>query len=253
MPPSTDNYRDIFNQRGISYHKAMIEQPLARAQEFRLAVEKAGLREGQLVCDVPSGGAYLADFLDQDVDLVGVEYSRFFAFSRGGAATPAILAGIPELPLMGDCCDRVVSIAGLHHFHTHQKSGFFSEAFRVLGDQGLLLVADVNTGSPTAGFLDDFVGEHNATGHNGHYLDAGTPSMLQRCGFDLCEDKVEDYSWEFPDADGMTHYCRQLFGLEGVDSTMIRSGVREYLGYRETATACHMNWQLRYILAKKSR
>ena len=254
MAPSIDNYPDVFNERGASYHRAMIEQPLARANEFRLALEKARLQQGMRVCDVPSGGGYLTDFIDKDIQLIGIEYSRLFAsFGERSPRAQSILASIPQLSFQDASCDRVISIAGLHHFDADQKSGFFSEACRILSKEGLLLVADVDIGSPVAGFLDGFVGKHNVTGHDGQYLDESTPMMLRRAGFDLCDDRVEHYPWEFSGADRMAEYCRLLFGLEGIDPIEIRRGIGEYLGYRESKTGCRMNWQLRYVLAKKTR
>ena len=53
------DYRSIFDARGDAYHRAMVEFPGARQQEFEHIVRVANVRAGQVVCDAPSGGGYL--------------------------------------------------------------------------------------------------------------------------------------------------------------------------------------------------
>lgn len=117
----------------------------------------------------------------------------------------------------------------------------------------MLLLADVARQSRTAGFLDEFVGKHNTTGHQGQYFDDETPQLLAHCGFDVYEDDSESYAWVFANEERMIDYCRLLFGLDDVSSGCIKAGIEEYLGYRELNGSCLMNWQLRFILAGKPR
>ena len=74
-----DTYKDIFNKRGKAYHEAMALAPDARKQEFDLILEQAQIKEGQTICDMPSGGGYLQYYLPEfDIDLISVESSREF-------------------------------------------------------------------------------------------------------------------------------------------------------------------------------
>lgn len=52
----TTPYEAVFAQRGDRYHRAMQRAPEARAAELGRAVELAGLRPGERVADIPSGG-----------------------------------------------------------------------------------------------------------------------------------------------------------------------------------------------------
>ena len=248
------NYPDLFNSRGASYHRAMLDQPKARSNEFGLAVEKARVNQGLVVCDVPSGGGYLVPYLVPTTRIICVEYSRQLVTAAApGGNLPKILAPIASIPLESGCCDRILSIAGLHHFDSAEKDRFFSEALRVLNDGGLLLLADVDRQSSVAAFLDGFIGQHNTTGHLGQYFDEKTSDSVSRCGFEVLEKDLEGYPWVFPGVKRMIDYCRLLFGLIDVSSSQIQQGIEQYLGYREFDGACLMNWQLRFILAGKSR
>lgn len=252
MAPSMAKYPDLFNNRGDAYHRAMVDQPAARSSEFELAVTKARLSPGHITCDVPSGGGYLSPYLGPSANLVCVDYSRKFVTAAAQAGNISkVLAPVPTIPLKSGCCDRVISIAGLHHFDSAEKNGFFSEAFRVLNDDGLLMLADVDRHSNIATFLDDFVGKHNTTGHRGQYFDENTPESLARCGFEVLENDLESYAWGFPDVERMVDYSRLLFGLKDASRLCIKEGIEQHLGYRESRGGCLMNWQLRYILAGK--
>src|SRR3954470_15523064 len=75
-----DTYKDIFNARGAAYHQGMLEQPRAREQEFAAILRHAQPRDGQVLCDMPSGGGYLRHFLGgAAVTLLCVETSKAFA------------------------------------------------------------------------------------------------------------------------------------------------------------------------------
>src|SRR3954470_22553532 len=74
-----DTYKDIFNARGAAYHQGMLEQPRAREQEFASILRHAKPRDGQVLCDMPSGGGYLRHFVDADVTFICVETSKAFA------------------------------------------------------------------------------------------------------------------------------------------------------------------------------
>mgnify|MGYP001818105169 CR=1 FL=1 len=71
-------YGDIFDQRGQLYHEAMRSYPECRSQEFMSVIAMADIKAGMTVVDVPSGGAYLADYLD-GARFIGLETSRAFA------------------------------------------------------------------------------------------------------------------------------------------------------------------------------
>src|SRR5205814_3213379 len=58
-----DTYAEIFEQRAADYHYAMRQSPRARDAEFQVVLEPIRHAASGLICDMPSGGGYLADYL----------------------------------------------------------------------------------------------------------------------------------------------------------------------------------------------
>ncbi|NES04074.1 MAG: hypothetical protein F6K22_15285 [Okeania sp. SIO2F4] len=72
------SYKDIFNQRGVYYHQAMVKYPLARAEEFNNIIRLSDLQNNQIICDVPSGGCYISNFIQQNLKIISIETSSEF-------------------------------------------------------------------------------------------------------------------------------------------------------------------------------
>ena len=75
------SYDEIFNKRGNAYHEAMRLAPLARKKEFEIALSGAEIVDGDVLCDLPSGGGYLADHLPRDLKLryIAIDPAEVFA------------------------------------------------------------------------------------------------------------------------------------------------------------------------------
>ena len=91
--------------------------PGARRREFSAALELIGLHWGGVLCDVPSGGGYLADHLPADLDLrlVAIDPSDVFARTWQDQRVEWHLAPLTKLPIQDSGVDALVSIAGMHH------------------------------------------------------------------------------------------------------------------------------------------
>ncbi|MFL6740379.1 MAG: class I SAM-dependent methyltransferase, partial [Sphingomicrobium sp.] len=108
-----DTYSEIFAKRGAAYQQAMAECPDAREAEFRAVLEPLAGRTG-LLCDLPSGGGYLARRLPEGWRYVGVDPSDDFV-SACRAGVECIKAPITAVPLADGSVDAIVSLAALHH------------------------------------------------------------------------------------------------------------------------------------------
>ncbi len=58
-----DTYSEIFEKRAADFHYAMRQCPGARAVEFSAVIEPLRHLPAGLVCDMPSAGDYLAEYL----------------------------------------------------------------------------------------------------------------------------------------------------------------------------------------------
>jgi len=238
------DYREIFEQRGRLYHRAMETYPGSRAQEFRSVVAAADIAPGMTVVDVPSGGAYLADYLPA-VTLVGLESSPAFAELASKRADTVLLYDENTFPLASNSVDRVLSIAGLHH--VEDKRQIFAEMHRVVKAEGRIVLADVAAESAVSRFLDEFVGQYNVTGHSGWYFGDATRRELHDAGLGVAADEVLSFRWYADERVQLADFCRTLFGMVAADTDTVVEGIGDYLGWHQDDSGWGMNWALRCI------
>lgn len=252
MRLSSADYQAIFERRGAEYHEAMRRVPRARDREFGRIVALAGIRDGEVVVDMPSGGGYLRRYLpDCDARLIAVEPSAVFHdFAARQPALETRLCPLDEVDLPDGSADVVVSLAGLHHLE--DRPSVFREMRRLLAGGGRLCLADVEAGSGPASFLNGFVHTNNSMGHVGEFVDDGFRRDLRRAGFTIQSDRHLDCSWLFRDETEMVEYCRLLFGMDLASSDQVLEGIRHHLGYRLTDGGCLMRWSLSFISSTRS-
>lgn len=246
-----DSYKDIFEKRGATYHEAMQTWPRARDQEFEAIVSRANIAPGEIVCDMPSGGGYLRNYLAKDQHLISIETSAsFFAALPDSDVDEKYLCELDETPVQTGTVDVALSLAGLHHLE--DKSATFREMYRILRPKGRAVVADVAAGSITASFLNVFVHENNQMGHEGIFLDETTRRNIRAAGFDIIADETVNYHWCFKNAADMSRYAELLFGIDLADHDKISAGIAEHLGTEAVGDQTGMNWTLDFISCVKS-
>jgi cyclopropane fatty-acyl-phospholipid synthase-like methyltransferase len=244
-------YTDIFNLRGMQYHQAMVEYPDARREEFEHAIHVAKLEDGNVVCDVPSGGCYLKNFVRKSVKLLSIETSVEFIKQSGEQEnnTPLLCQDVSNISLLSETIDRVISLAGSHHLPS--KPTFYQEVHRLLRQNGIFCLADVREGSGVAEFLNIFVDQYNSMGHQGEFLNQTTQAELEAVGFQVTDAEPIQYYWRFSHVDHMIRYCKLLFGVDQATDAQILDGITTYLGYSDTAQGCLMNWELYFFQGVK--
>lgn len=238
------NYEDIFRTRGGAYHQAMQRWPDARREDFQQPLRWTGVQPGERLIDVPAGGGYLRRHLPQGCNWFGHEPCASFR-DHGAAHDESLL----PLPWPDRFAHAAISIAGVHHLE--DKRPLFDELARTLQPGGRLVLADVHADSPVAGFLDDFVGRHTATGHRGAYLDAATPGQLRAAGFSVVRAETLRYCWWFADLEEMGAFCRLLFDTSGIENQEMVDAIRSRLGVTERDGRIGMNWELACLLGRR--
>lgn len=235
----------MFVERGSAYDRAMRFVPSARAEEFAQVVDRADVKSGQVVADVPAGGGYLRRYLPAGVTWVGHEPCASFQGGQHGAP----ISGHPLLPFpWGDASvDRVICLAGLHH--QDDKVPFHAEARRVLRPAGRYVLSDVPDDSPVAAFLDGFIGSHNSTGHTGSYLGEGTQAELVAAGLRVVSDEVVRFRWVFRDVTELGAFCHGLFDLRTASPLSVADAAAEHLGVEVLPDGVGLRWELRTIVA----
>src|SRR5438132_9843195 len=103
-----DTYAEIFEQRAADYHYAMRQSPRARDAEFFAVLEPLRDKLTGLICDMPSGGGYLADYLLPGMDYLAVDPATDF-FVEWHKPLQRLLAEITKVPLAAQSADSIVS------------------------------------------------------------------------------------------------------------------------------------------------
>jgi len=245
-----DSYKDIFDKRANSYHSAMRAFPLARQQEFAWAVKYLDVKPGSIICDVPSGGGYLRDFvLEEDCYFHFLETCESFAsYSPDCANGTTQLCKFENLPLKEQSVDRLISLAALHH--VQNRNQVFQEFRKVLKPQGKILIVDVEENSNTANFLNIFVNDYNSMGHQGDFINERVIELLQLNQMEVISIHRPQLQWCFDNKNDTVSFCRCLFGLDKATDEEIYTGITTYLNPGKEGNKVKLDWQLVYILLK---
>jgi SAM-dependent methyltransferase len=240
-----DTYSEIFAERGAAYHRAMAECPTARGAEFRAVLEPLEGRSG-LLCDMPSGGGYLASYLPVGWRYLGVDPSDDFVRACP-VGVECVQAAITDVPLAIGETDGVVSLAALHH--EPDLVAVFDEMRRILQTGGRAVICDVAVGTPVATFLNGFVNANNPMGHEGHFLDESTAGLIERAGFEIARDELVDMPWQFESLSEAGAFCRQLFWMPKLSADEVAAAMDREIGFETIDGRPHLRWALRRIVA----
>ena len=240
------SYADIFERRGTSYARAMRDHPRARDAEFRQLLEPLELGEPLRLGDAPAGGGYLEAYLPPHCSYLPHEPCATFAGHSTALTAPQSVVPLLPMPWEDGHLDALVSLAGVHHLD--DKAAFAREAARTVRPGGQFVLSDVAASTPVARFLDDFVGAHNSTGHDGLYLDAATVPMLEEAGWRLVSDRHNAIHWTFADRTAMATFAADLFDVQGVPTAEMADAIERMLGVDTMADGgVGMRWSLRTL------
>ncbi|NNK98842.1 MAG: class I SAM-dependent methyltransferase [Xanthomonadales bacterium] len=246
------SYEQIFSKRADAYQKAMELYPAARQREFQLVVEHADLNAADVICDAPSGGGYLRDYLPTDIKrYLAVETAPdFTGHCPLGEHDRIIHSPLDNIAIENSSVDVCINLAGSHHLE--DKSRFFREAMRILKPGGRLVIADAEKGTRVDRFLNEFVDQHNSMGHEGIFLDDSTAAEISSCGLAVHSDELIDFPWAFETGNDIGTFCKLLFGIDLAEADAVLAGTEDILGYMPGPGKINLAWSLRYIVAIKS-
>lgn len=241
-----DTYAEIFEKRANEYHHAMTSSPSARNSEFRAVLDPIRDAAPGRVCDMPSGGGYLAAHLWPGMSYLAIDPATDF-FVEWPAHLQRIVAEITNVPLPDGSADYIVSLAGLHHEPSLPR--VFEEMRRLLRRGGRVVLADVATDTAPARFLNGFVAENCPLGHDGRFLDGNTSPALAAAGLQVAEDRMVDVPWLFETLDEAGEFCRHLFGMTSLDAAETAAAMEREIGFTMEDGRPRLNWTLRRIVA----
>ena len=243
MINNLNHYENIFDVRGSCYDDAMRQYPNARDLEFKQLVDSANFRNNLVIVDVPAGGRYLQNYLPQCCDYRPYEPCASFLGDK-------VSGNLLPLPFSDNIADIAFSLAGVHHIE--DKLSFFDEVYRVVKQKGQFVLSDVEKDTPTALFLDEYVGKHNKTGHDGIYLNENTYHELEQVGWYIETKELIKYHWCFNNEESMALFCNSLFDLKSRTLKQTLNAIESYLGIDSLDNGkIGMRWSLRTICSHK--
>ena len=240
-----DSYAEIFAERGASYHRAMAECPGARDSEFYAVLEPLQGKPAGLLCDLPSGGGYLAKYLPEGMKYIGVDPTDDFIVACP-AGIDRIKADVTDVPLDDGSVDYVISLAALHH--EPDLSQVFRGIRRLLKAGGRAVIADVAVDTRPAIFLNGFVDRNNPMGHEGRFFDKTLPGLLQGACFRVVEDRIIETPWQFDTAEAAGEFCRKLFWMPSLDASEVAEAMKREVGLEFVDGSAQVQWVLRRIV-----
>lgn len=241
-----DSYAEIFEQRAAEYHYAMRQSPRARDSEFLAVLEPIRDASSGLVCDMPSGGGYLADYLWSGMDYLAVDPATDF-FVEWPKPLQRLLAEITKVPLADASADYVVSLAGLHH--EPSLPHVFAEMRRLLRAGGRIVLMDVAADTAPARFLNGFVAQNCPLGHDGRFLDERSVDLVEASGFAVADDQLMHVPWTFDSYDEAGEFCRHLFGMTSLSAQEAADAMEREIGFNVDEDRPWLRWVLRRIVA----
>jgi SAM-dependent methyltransferase len=160
-----------------------------------------------------------------------------------------LINSLDQVDLPDNSVDGIVSLAGLHHIHDRRP--VYHEWLRLLKPGGRVVVGDVSAGTGTGEFLNTFVNQHTPGGHEGIFIEEDEfRSQLADTGFNVCEERLDDVPWQFPDQDTMGRFCKKLFSIVTADTAETVAALKEYIGISVgPEKTIQLAWQLRYVVA----
>lgn len=242
----TITYKDIFNQRGKNYHYAMTKYPLARQQEFSCLIQLLDLSNGDKVLDIPSGGAYLSNYTNNNIEIYSVDDAE--QFLQTDIVNNKYCCNTLNTPFPNNTFDKAYSLAGSHHMP--DKTAFYKEVQRVLKPGGTFAYADVADDSDTGHFLNTFVNQYNSMGHLGDFLTMDqTITDLEASSFRVESAFLCSYQWEFDSQMHAVTFMKNLFGLDLATNEDVLNGINQYLTVQSNKNIYNIDWQLLHFKA----
>ncbi|HEX7708254.1 MAG TPA: methyltransferase domain-containing protein [Thermoanaerobaculia bacterium] len=241
---------EVKRRKASSYEMAMKLCPTARELEFLYPLELASPRDGEVIVDFPSGGAYLQPHLAKickGATCLAVEHVSGYRDDES-----AILEGEwSRLPFANRAVNVVLTLAAIHHV-LGGRPAFYQECHRVLDEGGRLIIADVEAGTRPDRFLSEFVAKHSSEGHEAVFLTRETEEpLLEAAGFRVSDYELRKYQWSYPDRRTAIEFCRGLFRLDLATDSEIWDALDGYLGIDNHPSGVRMNWELAMVRADK--
>ena len=229
------------------YFSLMQEYPFVRLNEFIQLKNFAKLKLPKKILDVPTEGILMRNlYPDVSIDqadwvVPDVIFQKYmhketdFKFKN----------------LHSDHYDAVLGIVPIHHANDIEKSQYLSHSHRVLKSGGVLAFGEVEKGSKSDLFLDEFVHLNSANRHQGAYINQSFNAEISKHGFSEVASEFKSCPWVFESWSQLIYFFTKFFGLNPMEDEDLINQVKQYLSVEEKNNKVSFEWGLRYFRAIK--
>jgi phosphatidylethanolamine/phosphatidyl-N-methylethanolamine N-methyltransferase len=137
---SVESLRDFWERRSESFER---DYSIRTEGIIKIVKEIAKLIEGKVVLDIGCGPGIAAELYPKDSNVVGLDFSASMLRSARNRIGQLVLASTFNLPFSSETFQIATCFFVASDYS--QKEHIFSEVFRVLEDEGLLLFADYSS------------------------------------------------------------------------------------------------------------
>jgi SAM-dependent methyltransferase len=244
------SYKDIFESRGALHAQAFQLYPDSVLEEAKLIIDSANLASDQTLLDIPSASGFLKNYITTpNIHLIAIDPSpQMHNLCKSNVAN-SLCAPLNNLPLSNQIIDRIICLAGLHH--EPDLLSFFLEIHRVLKDDGLFVIGEVDENSSVSIFLNEFVDQHSTTGHQGIFFNSQYELKLKKANFEIVNNQLKFYHWRFESHAHLADCLIKMFGIDLADPKKVIDAAIDILGIDEFNDYIGMRWSLRHVTCKK--
>ena len=239
--PRPQSFKSRMTGLAEDYFSVTEEHPHVRLSEVIHLKNFASIRSPQRILDVPTEGVMMRSLFPESI----VEQAEWmvpkdtqFRFTETNFKLENFKA---------DSYDAVVGIAPLHHANDIEKSDYLTHSRRVLKSGGTLSFGEVEEGSKSHFFLDEFVHLNSVNGHQGAYLDQSFDAEMAAHGFGEVASAFRPCPWIFEGRAQLAYFLTRLFGLNPMQDEHLISQVKQYLSVEEKNNKISVEWGLRYF------
>jgi SAM-dependent methyltransferase len=249
----TQTYTEIFENRGHEYNQASKISASARLPEVDALLDLVNFDLRLSIVDLPAGGGIVAKRIEQRLlphnQVICVEPSKTFSQPIPKHFT-VLHDEIDQLSIAPASIDVITSLAGLHHIK--ERLNIYKQWHKVLRPGGQLVVADVTKNTPTGAFLNGFVDQYSASGHEGFFIEKNEfTDLLADAGFCVKSDRLTDVFWQFDNKMQMAEFCKSLFAIGNATIEQVAKHLETDVGISTVNNKVQLHWQLQYAYAIK--
>ena len=242
------DYSSIFSSRANQYISASSLWPQVRADEFAAFFDCLDLKDGERLLDAPCGPGDAFLLKPSTVEYVGLDPAADFVCACANRGATVVKSALRHTPFLANSFDVIGSLTGVHH--EALRFELYAEWYRLLNEEGRLVLVDVWKGSRTDTFLNGFVNTWNTLGHSGDFLGNDDLLALHAAGFNRLEVRHLTYHWQALSDEVMHAFMSDLFGLDQQPDLFTMQQAWSYLGWQAEPHVCLVPWYLTGIIAK---